>query len=189
MRIAACVDQLRVDPHAIAHALHAALHQMRDPELLRDLAQIARSSSFVLHHRCAADHFQISDFGEISQNLILHPVGEVGVLLFVAQIFERQDCDALFGCGCRRCYRSRARSSDRDGGCDTATRDRRQTPRQEISAHSKRCHDYDDNSNDPVPAWSRCLSWDRHRPCLVARLDKLLRHLRIPMVFRVEIDD
>src|SRR4029077_17536955 len=35
MRIVAGIDQLRVHPHATAHALHAAFHQMRDPELLR----------------------------------------------------------------------------------------------------------------------------------------------------------
>ena len=42
MRIGAGVDQLRVHPHLPAGALHAAFEQMRDAELLADLAQVAR---------------------------------------------------------------------------------------------------------------------------------------------------
>ena len=57
MCVIARIDQLRVHAHTIAHALHAAFHQMRDSELLRDLAQVARDSSLVLHHRSAANHF------------------------------------------------------------------------------------------------------------------------------------
>ena len=89
MRIVARVDQLCVHPHAIGYALHAAFHQMRDPELLRDLAQVALRASFVLHHRSAANHFQVGDLGKISQNFVLHAVGKKGVRLFFAQIFER----------------------------------------------------------------------------------------------------
>src|SRR6266487_2384840 len=33
-------------------------------KLLRDFAQVARDSSFVLHHRSATDHFQVGDLGE-----------------------------------------------------------------------------------------------------------------------------
>ena len=38
MCIIAGIDQLRVDPHLIGSALHAALNQMRDSQLLRDFA-------------------------------------------------------------------------------------------------------------------------------------------------------
>ena len=96
MCVIARIDQLRVHAHTIAHALHTAFHQMRDPELLRDLAQVARDSSLVLHHRSAADHFQVGDLGEVSQNFVLHAVGKKGVRLFFAEIFERQNGDAFF---------------------------------------------------------------------------------------------
>ena len=93
MRICAGIDQLGVDAHFAAGALHTALEQMRDAKLLRDLAQIALCASFVLHHRSAADHFQVGDFGEISQDFILHTVGEECVLLVVAEVFKRQNRD------------------------------------------------------------------------------------------------
>ena len=54
-------------------------------------------ASFVLHHTRAADHFQVSDFRKIGQNFVLHAVGKEGVLLFVAQIIERQNRNAFLG--------------------------------------------------------------------------------------------
>ena len=95
MRVIAGIDQLRVDPHFVRCALHAALDQVRHAELLSDFAQIALRASFVLHHGCATDHLQVGDFCQIGQNFILHTVGEEGVLFFVAQVFERQNGDAL----------------------------------------------------------------------------------------------
>ena len=44
MRVITRVDQLRVHPHAIGHALHAAFHQMGNAKLLSNLAQFARFS-------------------------------------------------------------------------------------------------------------------------------------------------
>ena len=96
MRIIAGIDQLRVYPHAIAHSLHAALHQVRDPELLRDFAQIARDSALVLHHGCAADHFQVGDLGEVSQNFVLHAIGEEGVLLCLRSDFRMAELRCFF---------------------------------------------------------------------------------------------
>jgi hypothetical protein len=43
------VDQLRVHAHFAAGALHTAFEQVRDAELLRDLAQVSHDSGFVLH--------------------------------------------------------------------------------------------------------------------------------------------
>jgi hypothetical protein len=57
MRIVASIDQLRIHPHFVRGTLHAALNQVRDPELLSNLAQVALRSSFVLHHRSATNHF------------------------------------------------------------------------------------------------------------------------------------
>ncbi len=91
MHVIPRVDQLRVHPHFAAHALHAAFQQIRDAKLLTDLSQIARRAAPVLEDRSAADDLQIRDFCQISENLILHAIREVGVLLVVAEVFERQD--------------------------------------------------------------------------------------------------
>ena len=88
MRVGARIDQLRVDAHAIAGALNASFHDMRDTELLADLAQIARDPAFVLHHARAADHFQIRDLGEVGQDFVLHAIGEERVLLFLRSDFQ-----------------------------------------------------------------------------------------------------
>ena len=109
MRVIPRVDQLCVHPHFVRCPLYTALDHVRNAKLLSDFAQIALHASFVLHHRGAADDFQVRNFCEISQDFILHTVGEEGVLFFVAQVFERQNGDAFFG------KRARHRSSDRDG--------------------------------------------------------------------------
>ena len=97
MRIGPRVDQLRVHPHLVGRALHAAFEYMRHAELLADLAQIARSAGLVLHHAGAADHFQVRDPGQVGEDFVLHAVGEKGVRFFFAQIFERKHGDAFFG--------------------------------------------------------------------------------------------
>ena len=54
------------------------------------------TSALVLHHRGAADHFQVGDFRKVSQNLVLHAIGEKGVGFFFTQIFEGQNSHAFF---------------------------------------------------------------------------------------------
>ena len=81
---------------------------MRHAKLLSDLAQVALEAGFVLHHRSAADHFQIGDLGKVSQDFILHAVSKEGVCFLLAEVFKWQDCDRFFsnrywcGRGCRR---------------------------------------------------------------------------------------
>ena len=70
---------------------------MRDAELLADLAQIARRAALVLHDARAADHFEIGDLREVGQNLVLHAIGEKGVLFVAAQIFKGKHGDAFLG--------------------------------------------------------------------------------------------
>ena len=72
MRVGARIDQLRVDPHLVPRPLHTAFEQMRHAELLPDLAQIARRVALVIHHRGAADHFQVGYLARVGQDLILH---------------------------------------------------------------------------------------------------------------------
>ncbi len=90
------VDELSVDANTIRRALHTSFDNMRDAELLPDLSKIAIARRFVAHHARAADHFEVGHFREIGQDFVLHAVGEVGILLVIAQIFERQHRDAFF---------------------------------------------------------------------------------------------
>ena len=95
MRIVTRIDELRVNANLARGALHAALQHMRDAELLRDLAQIARALVAKLHDARAADHFQIGDLRQIGEDLVLHAVSEEGVGLVLAQVLKRKNCDAF----------------------------------------------------------------------------------------------
>src|SRR5882724_246054 len=50
LSVGARINQLGVDTDAIARALNASFHDIRDPELLADLAQLAHHSASVLHY-------------------------------------------------------------------------------------------------------------------------------------------
>ena len=185
------IDQLCVYPHAIAHPLHAPFDQMRNRQLLTDFAQVALRSSLVLHHRSATDYFQVRNFREISQNLVLHAIGKEGVFFIAAQVFKRQHRDAFFrnvGDG-RRNIDNRSSSRHRRRRRCSAAHYRGRTPRQQVSAHSKCGHDCDGNSDNPASICSGLFSCDRYRRCcLLARLEKLLRHFRVTKLVRVKVD-
>ena len=54
--IALHVNQLHIDPHLIGYFLDATLKNVRDTELLRDLAEIGRFA-LILPRGSARDHF------------------------------------------------------------------------------------------------------------------------------------
>src|SRR5438067_12937805 len=93
MPVGARIDQLRVDAHTIAGLLNTSFHHMRHTELLTDHAYVAQHPAFVWHHTRPADHFQIGHFREVTQDLVLHAIGEKSVLFVVTEILERQDGD------------------------------------------------------------------------------------------------
>src|SRR6266508_2652249 len=95
MPVGARVEPPSVHPRASAGPLNASFHYMRHTELPGDLAQIARDPAFVLHHTCAADHFQIGDFRQIAQYFVLHAIGKKGVLLVVTEILEREHGNSI----------------------------------------------------------------------------------------------
>src|SRR5690242_21658600 len=95
MRVVARVDQLRIDPHLVCHALDTAFQHMSNPERLANITQIPRCLSLVLRHTCSADYFEVRDLGQISENFILNAVSEKRVLLVIAQTFKRKHCDAF----------------------------------------------------------------------------------------------
>ena len=88
------VDQLQVDVHLLAGLLHAAFEHGRDTELLGDDLQVRRMAR-VLRGRRARDHLEVADAGKPSQDLVLHAGREVGVVLVLAEVFERQHGDRL----------------------------------------------------------------------------------------------
>src|SRR4029077_15795563 len=95
MRVVAGIDQLRVDAHAIARALNASFYHIRDSQLLRDLAQIARDSALVLQNGSAADDFQVGDLRQVREDFVLYPISEIGILFVAAKILKGQDSDAF----------------------------------------------------------------------------------------------
>ena len=67
----------------------AAFDYVAHTELLRDFLEVAPRAALILHHRCAADHFQVLDLGKVREQLVLHTVGEKRVFFVVAQILQR----------------------------------------------------------------------------------------------------
>ena len=98
VEIGAGVDQLGIDPHPVRLAPHGPFHHVGDAERFADLAQVPRPAS-VLAHGSAADHFQVRHLRQARKDVVLDAVGEIGVLLVVAEIFERQHRDAFSGGG------------------------------------------------------------------------------------------
>jgi hypothetical protein len=56
---------------------------VRDAQVNRDLTQVALWPGLVLHHRCAANHFQVSNPGKASEDFVLHTISEVSVLFLI----------------------------------------------------------------------------------------------------------
>ena len=52
----------------------------------------------ILHRTGATDHFEIGDFRQFGQDVVLNAIGEKCVLFVVAEIFKWQHCNA----GCDR---------------------------------------------------------------------------------------
>src|SRR5437762_3422202 len=50
MRVISCIDQLRINAHAIGCALYAALEHMRHSKFFADFAQIAFYAALIVHH-------------------------------------------------------------------------------------------------------------------------------------------
>ena len=108
------VDELGIDPDAVAGASHRAFEDMGDTERFADLAQVARASAILLH-RGATDDFQVGDSGQARKNVVVHAFGKESVLAIVAQIFKRKNGDAFL--------RHRRRRSDVVGSLDSGGRD------------------------------------------------------------------
>src|SRR5947208_8417468 len=96
MGIAPCINQLRIDPDAIAGASCRALQNMRYAQCQSDFTQIAHATLELLH-RGAANHFKVCDLCQTRENVVVYSGCEVLVLFVVAQIFEWKNGNAFFG--------------------------------------------------------------------------------------------
>jgi hypothetical protein len=54
--LAANVDQVRIDAHAVARAPDAPFEHICHPEFVADPPKVARDTAGVLHHRGTADY-------------------------------------------------------------------------------------------------------------------------------------
>ena len=92
MRVVRGVDQLHIHAHLVVGFLHAAFENIGDTQLLRDGSEVIRCT-FILLRGSARNDFQVRDFGQSSQNFVLHALGKKGIPLFFAKIVERQNRD------------------------------------------------------------------------------------------------
>ena len=70
------VDELGVNPHAVARNLHASLQHVRNAQVAPDLLHASYSSP-VGCNTTAADDLEISHFAEIGQNIVLNTIGKI----------------------------------------------------------------------------------------------------------------
>src|SRR5438045_5560776 len=96
MRIVPRIYQLRIHPYLIGCALHAAFEQMRNSELLADVAQVPRRSALILQNRAVTDYFEVGNFRQVSENFVLHAVSEIGVFLIAAKVLKGSTAILLF---------------------------------------------------------------------------------------------
>ena len=65
--------------------------------LLPDFTQVPRISALIKVCRSATDNLEIGDSRQVRHDFILDADSEIGILLVIAQILERQHGDALLG--------------------------------------------------------------------------------------------
>src|SRR5438445_11035533 len=74
MGVGASVDQLRIDMKPAAGLARATLQHVRYAKRVSDLACILFAA--ILHHTGAADHLEVGNFCELSQNVILETISQ-----------------------------------------------------------------------------------------------------------------
>ena len=95
VRVGRGVNELDIHPHLVVRFLHAALEDVRYPELAGDLREIVRRT-FEMLRRSAGDDFQVRNFRQPGQDFVLDALREVSVRFVFAAVFKRQDGDRFF---------------------------------------------------------------------------------------------
>src|SRR5215475_10105599 len=85
-----CVDQLRCDPDAIASFAHAALDDVSDTKLPREMTDIDWLA-LESERRVACYHRERRDLREICDDVFGDGIAEVLLLRIAAHVGERQD--------------------------------------------------------------------------------------------------
>src|SRR4029453_36934 len=95
MPVSPRINQLGSHSYAVASGLHASLYDVRHAEFARDLAQIPFHTGLVLHDRSPADHFQVGNVRQVSEDFVVNCVGKKRVPRIGTQIFKWQYGDAF----------------------------------------------------------------------------------------------
>ncbi len=118
--VAVCVDQLHAHSDAIADATDAAFQKCGYAQRFAYFAGVAHGIATIRHDRHARDDLQIADLCKIGEDIVLHAVGEVSVLLFIAKALKGQDGNRLLDLARGR---SGQEEETRSSGNDHADRD------------------------------------------------------------------
>jgi hypothetical protein len=98
---------------------------VRDLQRFSDLPNVACCSRRILHHAGTADDFEIANFCQFCQEIVLNTIGKERVLSVMAQVLQRQHGDARrrrlsdrsdfpddhnhrYCQGCQRCHQPRS---------------------------------------------------------------------------------
>ena len=69
---------------------------MRYAKRRADFAKAAPGTGLVMHHRRAANHFEVGDSGKAREDFVLHAISEELVCLLFTQIFKWEHGDTFF---------------------------------------------------------------------------------------------
>ncbi len=94
VRVRRRMDQLRCDPHLLGDTHHRTFHHRIHIQLSRNLRQ-RPLDILVLHDRCPRPDLQRPDLGQVGDQRLGHPVGEVLLLRVAGEVLQRQYCQRL----------------------------------------------------------------------------------------------
>src|SRR5260370_23442507 len=107
-----------------------SFNDVPDAERIRDLGQISGSARRVTADRASANHFQVCDFRERTEDVILDAVRQKRVLFVITEISEWEHGDTLLRDERGICFRRRRRRTHGLG-----SKLARQSPKPEAQAN------------------------------------------------------
>jgi len=123
MAAAGALDQLRRDAHPGTGLAHAAVDQIGNAKLVRNLLQLD-GLALVHEHSIAAEDEQLRDLGKIGDDVFCHAIGKIILFRIAAHVGKGQDGDGwLVGSIMRRSGRRPLRSCVNRRGNDVDEKD------------------------------------------------------------------
>jgi len=92
--IARSVDELCRHPHALTYSQDGALDDGADLQFPRNIPE-RLPDSLVLHDRCAGNHGERPDFGQVRDQRIRHSVREIFLRRIAREVLERKHRNKL----------------------------------------------------------------------------------------------